>query len=412
MILLSTIKVLNVLWFFGNFHYNSWYVTSKYSNMLDYVEEFINKKPRLKSGKSGDLLENLKVWNKDLQPYLDIVNPKCPFWETHKMVENLPLDNPDLNREFIKLLFKKNPNSEKMNYETIIDSFYQMYENCIKNLEEEEKQDKADILLKEVKRNALKIFRSLMNDLEKKPNLKISSFRMATLIKILRWDSICFVTNPWWDRATYIQFDKEYTSPWISRRINNYEGNLVTTEKDKHLLIARRHVDEWADLSKMKECLKKYRDFSTYFIKWSKPYVVSETWLNDTNFFKFYEEYLKKFWRDPQNQKTIQNLNLTKKYSICKIKFRPLNFYEDYLKQALKDPEKKKIIDYLNQMESGSVPDINYQSLYPEWKNYLNRRRKFVKDWESSLCKALQEYESLWFKLQEWKAVLDLTKID
>lgn len=379
--------------------------------MLDRFKEFISKKLHLKSGKSRDLFENLKLWNEDLQPYLDIVNPKYSFGETHKMIENLPLDNPDLNREFVKLLFKKDPNSGKINYETIIDSFCQMYENCIKYIEGEEK-GKADILLKEAKANALNIFSSLMEELERKPNLKISSFRMTTLIKILRGDSICFVTNPWWNKATYIQFDKEYTSPWISKRINDYEGNTGTTEKDKHLLIARRHVDEWADLNKMEECLKKYRDFSKFFIKWSKPYVVSETWLNDVNFFKFYEDYLKKIWKDPQKQKTIQNLNLTKKYSICEIKFRPLNFYEDYLKQALKDPKKKEIIDYLNQMESGSVPDINYQSLYPEWEIYLDRRRKFVKDWESSLSKAIKEYEALWFKLREWKAVLDLTRID
>lgn len=338
-------------------------------NMLECFKEFISKKLHLKSDKSSDLFENLKTWNKDLQLYLDVISPKCSFFETYKKIKELPLDNPDLNREFIKLLCKCDPKTQKPYYETIINNSYHDYENILKSIDEKERQN-AKILLNEIKNNALQIFKSNSSELEKKPNIEFSSFRMTTLIKILRWDSICFITNPWWDIARYIQFDKEYTSEWISRRINNYEGN---TERDKHLLIARRHIREWADLTKMKDCLKKYRNFSQYFIKWSKPYVASETWLNDTSFFKFYEEYLKKIWKNPLEQKIIQNHYLTKKYSICDIKLLPIN---------------------------------------KEWVDYDDRKRKFIKDWESSLNKALQEYENLWFKLQEWKAVIDLTKID
>lgn len=340
--------------------------------MLERLKEFINKRLRLNPSRSSDLFENLKVWNKDLQQYMNVVNPKYSFWEIHKKIKELPLDDLDSNREFVKLLCKNDPKTGKPYYETIINQSYKQYENSLKTIDEEEKED-AGILLNDIKNDSLRIFKSISSELEKKPNIKISSFRMTTLIKILRWDSICFVTNPWCDKATYIQFDKEYTSEWISRRINDYEGNTEATEKDKHLLIARRHVYEWADLSKMEECLKKYRDFSQYFIKWSKPYVASETRLNDVNFFKFYEEYLKKIWKDPLKQKIIQNHNLTKKYSICDIKLLPLN---------------------------------------KEWVDYDDRKRKFIKEWESSLSKALQEYESLWFKLQEWKAVIDLTKID
>ena len=326
----------------------------------------------LKSDKSSELFENLKIWNKDLQPYMNIVNPKYSFWEIHRKIKELPLDDLDLNREFVKLLCKNDPKTGKPYYETIINQSYKQYEDSLKSIDEKEREN-AEMLLNDIKSNSLLIFKSISSELEKKQNIRMSSFRMTTLIKILRWDSICFITNPWWDVARYIQFDKEYTSEWISRRINDYEGNTETTEKDKHLLIARRHVCEWADLSKMKDCLKKYRDFSQYFIKWSKPYVASETWLNDTSFFKFYEEYLKKIWKNPLEQKIVQNHYLTKKYSICDIKLLPIN---------------------------------------KEWVEYDDRKRKFIKDWESSLNKALQEYESLWFKLQEWKAVIDLTKID
>jgi len=339
--------------------------------MLDILE-YIAKTRHSHSDQSSNLFENLKMWNINLQPYLYVISPECPFWKIRKKIKELPLDNSDLNREFIKLLCENNPKTGKPFYKTIINQSYKQYWDSLKSIEKKERQT-AEILLNEIKDNAIQIFKSISCELAEEPNITFPSFTIKTLIRILRWDSICFITNPWWDRAIYIQFDKEYTSEWISRIINDYEGITKTTERDEHLLIARLHIYDWADLNQMKTCLIKYRDFSKYFIKWSKPYVASETWLNDINFFKFYEEYLKKIWKDPLEQKIIKNHNLTKKYSICDIKLLPLIM---------------------------------------EWLGYNERKHRFIKDWESSLNKALQKYESLWFKLQEWEAVLDLTKID
>ena len=42
----------------------------------------------------------------------------------------------------------------------------------------------------------------------------------------------------------------------------------------------------------MRDCLLKYRKFISYYLTEAKPYVASETWLNDTEFFKYYSKYL------------------------------------------------------------------------------------------------------------------------
>jgi hypothetical protein len=66
----------------------------------------------------------------------------------------------------------------------------------------------------------------------------------------------------------------------------------------------------------MRDCLLKYRKFISYYLTEAKPYVASETWLNDIEFFEYYAGYLKRNKKDPQDQKTIRNLELTKELSI------------------------------------------------------------------------------------------------
>jgi hypothetical protein len=55
----------------------------------------------------------------------------------------------------------------------------------------------------------------------------------------------------------------------------------------------------------MKDCLWKYKKFVSYYLTEVEPYVASETWLNDTEFFKYYSKYLSE-----------KSINLTKKLSI------------------------------------------------------------------------------------------------
>ena len=182
----------------------------------------------------------------------------------------------------------------------------------------------------------------------------------------MRGDCFCFnTTNDW--NPKYIQFDKEYSSKRITEQILHYEGS---EEDKKHILISRRHVNEWADLDKMKDCLLKYRKFISYYLTEVKPYVASETWLNDTKFFEYYSTRLSD--DELKKKKTIKNLNLTKELSIWDIELLPL---------------------------------------VEEWKSYEDRRKHFIKDWENSLSKALKEYEELWNRLQEWDTVLDLRKL-
>jgi hypothetical protein len=87
---------------------------------------------------------------------------------------------------------------------------------------------------------------------------------------------------------------------------------------------------------------------------------------------------LKRNKKDPQDQKTIRNLELTKELSIWNIELLPLT---------------------------------------KEWKSYEDRRGDFVNR-ESSLSKALSEYEKIkdektqeCKRLQEWDTVLDLNKL-
>ena len=128
--------------------------------MLEQFKEFINKKLHLKSDKSSNLFENLKIWNKDLQPYLDVISPQCSFFETHKKIKELPLENFDLNREFIKLLCKIDSKTQKPRYETIINNSYQDYENILKSIDEKDRQN-AEILLNEIKYDDIQRFKSI-----------------------------------------------------------------------------------------------------------------------------------------------------------------------------------------------------------------------------------------------------------
>jgi hypothetical protein len=64
----------------------------------------------------------------------------------------------------------------------------------------------------------------------------------------------------------------------------------------------------------MKECLLKYKKIISYYFTEAKPYVASETWLNDTKFFEYYSKHLSE--DESKKKKTIKNLNLTKELSI------------------------------------------------------------------------------------------------
>ena len=310
----------------------------------------------------------LKLWNKDLEEYFRIINhKKVPLRKLYIELKNLK-NNSDIHKKFILSLWEKDENWEPI-YKNIIEDTYRRIENRNKDIDESEMYD-AKKLLDEVKLNSINIFKNLIKELhdEKNNNMKISRFRISTLIRILRGDSFCFNTTEDSD-PKYIQFDK-YVGGKKVKQILQHE-NSQGEEKD--VLISRRHVDAWADLDKMKECLLKYRKFISYYLKETKPYVATETWLNDTEFFKYYSDYLSSQWRNPQDQKTIRNLNLTKELSISGITLLPLT---------------------------------------KEWKTYYERRRDFVNDGQSSLSIALRKYEESGKQLQEWMDILDLRKIN
>lgn len=339
----------------------------------EYKNKLISKFKRKKT--SSDALNTLKLWDKELKEYFDIINPKVWFWEVREKLKTIKEKDSDSHKKFILSLWEKDENW-KPKYENIIDDVYRRMGNRNKNIDESEKIE-AKNLLEEVKLNSMNVFKKLIKELQDEENKdkKISWFRISTLIKILRGDCFCFNTR---DNSNprCIQFDKEYSGRRITKQILQYEGSQ---EDKKHILISRRHVDKWADLDKMKDCLLKYRKFISYYLTEVKPYVASETWLNDTNFFEYYVGYLKRNKKDPQDQKTIRNLDLTKELSIWDIELLPLT---------------------------------------KEWKSYEERRRDFVKDWESSLSKALSEYEKIWDKekqeykrLKEGDTLLDLKKL-
>lgn len=338
--------------------------------MLEKLKRYGNKLvSRFKRKETSDgALNTLKLWNKDLEQYFDIINPKVQFRELHGKLKEIKNNNSDLHKEFIISLWKQEKNWEPK-YKNIIEDTCRRIENRNKDIDKSERED-AKELLEEVKSNSINVFESLIKKLQDTENkdMQISPFRMATLIKILRGDCFLFNTIEEWDPRC-IQFDKEYANEVISNQILQYENFQDTNE---HVLISRRHVDRWANLDKMGDCLKKYRKFISYYFKDIKPYVASETWLNDTGFFEYYAKYLSDKWRKPEKQKTIKNLNFTKELSISDIKLLPLT---------------------------------------QEWKSYYERRRDFVKDWDSSLSMALKEYEELGNKLQEWEAILDLKKL-
>ena len=327
---------------------------------------------RFKRKETADkTLNTLYLWNDDIKQYFDVINPKVWFWEVHKKLKAIKEKDSDFHKKFVLFLWEKDENW-KPKYENIIDDVYRRIENRNKNVDKTEGED-AKELLDEVKNNSINIFKKMVSKLQSEENkeIQISWFRISTLIKILRGDSFCFNTkedsNP-----RYIQFDKEYTSKKVWEQILQYENSQ---EGKKHILISRRHVDKWANLNKMEECLLKYKKFISYYLTEAKPYVASETWLNDKKFFEYYADYLKRNKKNPQDQKTIRNLGLTKKLSIWDIELLPL---------------------------------------VEEWKTddeYNERRKDFVEDWISSLSLALREYEELGNRLQEGEAILDLKKL-
>jgi len=338
--------------------------------MLEKLKEYKNRLiSRFKREKtSDDALNTLKLWNKELKEYFDIINPKVWFWEVHEKLKTIKEKDSDFHKKFILFLWEKDENG-KPKYENIIDDVYRRMENRNKNIDKTEREN-AKELLDELKNNSINVFEKIVSKLQSEENkeIQVSWFRISTLIKLLRGDCFCFNTkedsNP-----RCILFEKEYTSKKAWEQILQYENSK---EDKKHILISRRHVDKWADLDKMKDCLLKYRKFVFYYLTEAKPYVASETWLNDTEFFEYYSRYLSDKWRDPQDQKTIKNLNLTKELSIWDIKLLPLT---------------------------------------KEWKSYAERRRHFIQDWPSSLSMALKGYEESWNRLQEWDTVLDLRKL-
>ncbi len=340
------------------------------NNMLEKLKDYKNRLiSRFKRKETTDkALNTLNLWNDDIKQYFDIINPKVWFWKIHSELKKIKENDSKIHKKFILSLWEKDENW-KPRYKNIIEDTYRRIENRNKDIDESEK-DNAKILLEEVKNNSINIFENLVEKLQNKEseNINISWFRISTLIKILRGDCFCFNTkedsNP-----KYIQFDKEYTSEENSSKILQYENSQ---EENKHLLISRRHVDTWADLDKMRDCLLKYRKFISYYLKDAKPYVATETWLNDTEFFKYYSDYLSSQWRNPQDQKTIRNLSLTKELSISDITLLPLT---------------------------------------KEWKTYEERRRDFVDDGQSSLSIALRKYEESGKQLQEWEDILDLKKL-
>ena len=339
--------------------------------MKRYKDKLVSKFKRNET--SDGALNILKVWNEELKQYYNIINlKKVQFRELHGKLKEIKKNNADLHKKFILSLWEQDENWEPK-YKNIIEDTYRRIENRNNDIDESERED-AKSLLEEVKTNSINVFESFVKELQnwENENIKISPFRMATLIKILRGDCFLFNTiDEWGPRC--IQFDKEYANKEISSQILQYENSH---DRKEHILISRRHVDKWASLDKMEDCLKKYKKFISYYFKDIKPYVASETWLNDTKFFKYYEEYLRDQWRNPEDQKTIRNLNLTKGLSIWDIKLLPLT---------------------------------------QEWKSYYERRRDFVKDDEHSLSKALLEYEKNKGKepreLQEWETILDLKKL-
>ena len=271
---------------------------------------------RFKKRTSKDAIETLKLWDEELKEYFDIINPKVWLWEVHKRLKTIKEKDSSFHKKFILSLWEKDENW-KPKYENIIDDVYRRMENRNKNMDESEKAE-AKNLLEEVKLNSMNIFKKIIKELQDEENKdkKISWFRISTLIKILRGDCFCFNTTEEESNPRYIQFDKEYTSEKVWGQISKYENSQ---EDKKHILISRRHVNEWANLDKMKDCLLKYRKFISYYLTEVKPYVASETWLNDTKFFEYYVGYLKRNKKDPQDQKTIRNLDLTKELSIWDI---------------------------------------------------------------------------------------------
>lgn len=339
--------------------------------LKEYKDKLISSFKRKET--SDDTLNTLKLWDEELKEYFDIINPKVWFWEIHERLKTIKEKDSNFHKKFILSLWEKDENWKPI-YENIINDVYRRIENRNKNIDKAERKKaerkNAKELLNEVKNNSINIFEKTINKLQSDKNkeIQISWFRISTLIKLLRGDCFCFNTtdnlNP-----KYIQFDKEYSSKRITNNILQYEDSK---EDKKHILISRRHVNEWADLNKMGDCLLKYRKFISYYLTEAKPYVASETWLNDTDFFEYYSKYLSDKWRNPQDQKTIKNLNLTKELSIWNIELLPLT---------------------------------------KEWKSYEERRRDFVKDWPSSLSTALKKYEESGHRLQEWDTVLDLRKL-
>ena len=332
--------------------------------LKEYKDKLISRFKREKT--SDDALNTLKLWDEELKEYFDIINPKVWFWEVHEKLKTIKEKDSDSHKKFILSLWEKDENW-KPRYENIIDDVYRRMENRNKNIDESEK-DEAKNLLEEVKLNSMNIFKKLIRGLQDEENKdkKISWFKISTLIKLLRGDCFCFNTrdnlNP-----RYIQFDKEYSGRRITKQILDYESS---EEDKKHILISRRHVDTWANLNKMRDCLLKYRKFISYYLTEAKPYVASETWLNDTKFFEYYSTRLSD--DELKNKNTIKNLVLTNELSIWNIELLPLT---------------------------------------KEWKSYEERRKDFVKDWESSLSTALKEYEESGNRLQEWDTILDLKKL-
>lgn len=318
---------------------------------------------------SSNILWAVEKIDEQFDTYMSIADWNKEFWEIHKDIKQCVV-NPEKNRDFVLVLW--DTSSWKPLYELLITASYNRLLERLKGLTFKERRE-AKKLLKEIKSTSLKIFSSIIEELQDDKNAVISPFRMRTLLLVLRGDSICFSTNDEW-RPLCIQFDKDYLNRENTEQIIHYENSWA---KHKSYLVARRHVDKWANLNMMEDILRKYAQFNKYFKQTKGSYVVTESWLNDKEFMEYYAKYLDEKWEDSGNKKILKNIKLTESLSIWGIHLFPLTDSDD---------------------------------------DYLKRRQNFIKNPDklkdpTSLQDAILKYEGLWRKLKECEVIMDLNKL-
>ena len=340
---------------------------------LNSIKEALRNRFSLRWSSSNILWAVEKI-DKQFDPYMKIVDANKEFLEIHRDIKQC-VENPVKNRDFVLMLSEAS--SWKSLYESLITASYNWFEGRLEGLKSKEKRE-AKKLLKEIKNTSLNIFSYTIKELKANKNAVISPSKMRTLLLILRGDSICFATNTD-GKPLCIQFDKCYLNKENTKEIIQYENNW---ENYKSYLVARRHVNNWANLDMMEDILRKYAQFNKYFKQTKGSYVATESWLNDKEFMDFYEKYLEENWENTA-KKVLKNIKLTESLSIWGIKMSPLTDSDE---------------------------------------DYMKRRTKFIKDPKdgenpSSLQKALLIYEKEWGKLKEgeklkeWEAVMDLSKL-